>query len=196
MTIDANSTELIDGQQTRIMWAGESAILLCDGTGWTKIAGKSIPMLIEAHGGKAGTGGGVGVGTQQTSAGVILTLDLATAQIDPFGAVNTSTDTITYPRPGTWAHYLFVPLINITETSGEIDAVIQFNGVDNYRRDRRYIALGGSFGNQCYPLLNASYPVATGDTVKATTFSGSGTAWVIGTSSTYVVFALSEVAPW
>jgi hypothetical protein len=44
VTIDGNGTELIDGSQTRIMWAGESAILLCDGVGWSKISGKSIPM--------------------------------------------------------------------------------------------------------------------------------------------------------
>jgi hypothetical protein len=43
-TIDGNSTETIDGETTRVLWANESAILLCDGTGWTKIAGKSIPM--------------------------------------------------------------------------------------------------------------------------------------------------------
>lgn len=35
---------LIDGATSRIMWAGETATLLCDGAGWTKIAGKSIPM--------------------------------------------------------------------------------------------------------------------------------------------------------
>jgi hypothetical protein len=45
VTIDANSSESIDEVTTRVMWAGESAILLCDGVGWTKIAGKFIPML-------------------------------------------------------------------------------------------------------------------------------------------------------
>lgn len=34
----------IDGQATRIMWAGESAILESDGTNWVKITGKTIPM--------------------------------------------------------------------------------------------------------------------------------------------------------
>jgi hypothetical protein len=31
------------------MWAGESAILLCDGSNWFKIAGKSIPMTASAY---------------------------------------------------------------------------------------------------------------------------------------------------
>lgn len=50
VTLDGNSGELIDGAATRIMWAGESAILLCDGVGWTKIAGKSIPMVCRMQG--------------------------------------------------------------------------------------------------------------------------------------------------
>jgi hypothetical protein len=45
VTIAASGTEVIDGATTRIMWAGETAILLCDGVHWTKIGGKSIPMI-------------------------------------------------------------------------------------------------------------------------------------------------------
>ena len=44
ITIDGNASETIDGALTRIMWAGEAATLLCNGTTWSKIAGKSIPM--------------------------------------------------------------------------------------------------------------------------------------------------------
>jgi hypothetical protein len=49
VTLDANSTETIDGSLTRVMWAEESAILLCDGTNWFKIAGKSRPMMATMH---------------------------------------------------------------------------------------------------------------------------------------------------
>ena len=45
VTLDGNAAEKIDNVLTRIMWAGESAILLCDGANWYKIAGKTIPML-------------------------------------------------------------------------------------------------------------------------------------------------------
>lgn len=44
VTLDGNSSETIDGAATRIMWAGETAILMCDGSNWFKIAGKTIPM--------------------------------------------------------------------------------------------------------------------------------------------------------
>ncbi len=43
--LGGNGSETIDGALTQTMWAGEVAVLLCDGTGWTKIAGRSIPML-------------------------------------------------------------------------------------------------------------------------------------------------------
>lgn len=48
VTLDGNSTETIDEALTRIMWAGESAILMSDGTQWVKVAGKSIPMRCTA----------------------------------------------------------------------------------------------------------------------------------------------------
>ena len=41
ITVTGNGAEMIDGSNTRRMWAQESAILMCDGTGWTKIGGKS-----------------------------------------------------------------------------------------------------------------------------------------------------------
>ena len=46
VTIDGNASEQIDGQFWRVMWRNESAILLCDGTSWIKIAGKAVPMSI------------------------------------------------------------------------------------------------------------------------------------------------------
>ena len=46
ITIDGNASEAIDGALTRIMWANETATLLCDGSNWFKIAGKSIAMTV------------------------------------------------------------------------------------------------------------------------------------------------------
>lgn len=47
VTIDGNASETIDGSLTRVMWAGESCLLLCDGSNWFKIAGKSIAMTAQ-----------------------------------------------------------------------------------------------------------------------------------------------------
>jgi len=40
----ASGGDSIDGQVTRVMWAGESAVLMCTGAGWAKIAGVSKPL--------------------------------------------------------------------------------------------------------------------------------------------------------
>lgn len=45
VTLDGDASEAIDGSLTRIMWAGEVAILMCDGAAWAKIGGKSRPMI-------------------------------------------------------------------------------------------------------------------------------------------------------
>lgn len=49
VTIDGNASELIDGILSRPMWKDEVAIFLCSGTYWTKIAGKSVPMLANLY---------------------------------------------------------------------------------------------------------------------------------------------------
>ncbi len=43
--LDATGGHLIDGRQTRVLWANECCTLRWDGTNWTKVAGKSIPMV-------------------------------------------------------------------------------------------------------------------------------------------------------
>ena len=44
VSLTGASGQLIDGENIRIMWAGETALLMSDGVGWTKLHGKSIPM--------------------------------------------------------------------------------------------------------------------------------------------------------
>lgn len=49
VTIKANAAELIDGQNTRIMWSQETALLMCTGASWVKLAGKSRAMTCAAY---------------------------------------------------------------------------------------------------------------------------------------------------
>lgn len=49
LTLAAAGTDTIDGQATRLLWAGEAAILYCDGTTWTKVGGRSIPLVCQAQ---------------------------------------------------------------------------------------------------------------------------------------------------
>lgn len=49
ITIKGNGSDTIDGKNTRQSWAYESCALFCDGSAWTKVAGKSIPMTCEMY---------------------------------------------------------------------------------------------------------------------------------------------------
>ena len=61
VTLDGNASELIDLALTRIMWAGETATLICDGSNWFKIFGKTIPMMAKSY--VSGTSQTIGHGT-------------------------------------------------------------------------------------------------------------------------------------
>jgi hypothetical protein len=49
VTLDGTASETIDGSLTRVMWASEAAILFCDGATYTKVAGKTIPLICKMH---------------------------------------------------------------------------------------------------------------------------------------------------
>jgi len=91
-TLDGNSAELIDGQATRILWANEVAILECDGTGWVKIAGKSIPMMCRLEYQSA---------TEQNIAtATVTTLQFDTEIFDVGGLGDTGNNRINFRRSG------------------------------------------------------------------------------------------------
>lgn len=95
VTIDANASELIDGALTRVMWATEVAILLCDGTGWMKVAGKTVAMAA-----------GIYRATPQTSlaSATVAKINCATLDFDNTGAIaDVSNSRLTVRRPGVYA---------------------------------------------------------------------------------------------
>ena len=93
VTLDGNASETIDGLTTRVMWAGESAILLCDGSNWFKIAGKSIPLKATIEGAAA---------TSIASATSVRVDMNTTIEQSNSSMVDLSTDRITVPRPGSY----------------------------------------------------------------------------------------------
>ena len=94
ITVQATSTDLIDGQSSRIMWANETATLYSDGLSWTKIAGKTIAMT--AIGSISGSNYITGNNSQ-----MILPLDVDAS--DPTGQMYDSTNQrLTIVRPGTY----------------------------------------------------------------------------------------------
>lgn len=78
VTLDGNASEKIDNALTRLMWAGETAILYCDGSNWFKIAGRSLPMACTI----SQTGG-----NQSISASTVTLITIDTVVLDNTGAM-------------------------------------------------------------------------------------------------------------
>ena len=103
VTIDAGTGVLIDGQQTRILWAQETATLMSDGTGWVKLNGKSRAMFCRLRL-SAATATAQGIST------ATMTVVQHDAADDPTGLMaNLTTWRITAQRPGT---YQIIPATN------------------------------------------------------------------------------------
>ncbi len=92
VTIDGNLAEQIDGALSRLLWANEGAVLLCDGIGWTKIAGKSIPMTVEL----------TRSASQSIAANTVTNVIMTAKTVDNCNIGDVSTGRITFKRAGTY----------------------------------------------------------------------------------------------
>ena len=95
VVIQGNASELIDGSNTRIMWANETATLYCDGTSWTKTAGRTIPMT-----------GAMSLAANQIPANVTWTTILFDTEIgtgSPSGMVDLVNHRFNIKRPGRYS---------------------------------------------------------------------------------------------
>lgn len=94
VTLDGNASEKINNALTRLMWAGESAILLCDGSNWFKIAGLSIPMQCTMF---------LSANQDPISSGAATKVNLDTAASDNTAAMaDTGNNRINIKRTGTY----------------------------------------------------------------------------------------------
>ncbi len=97
--ITASSTNLltvssIDGS-SRVMWAGEAAICVADGSVWHKVAGVTIPMVAKLHGSTSVN--------QSLTNGAFTSITLATVQTDNTGLMTGTSNTITIKRASPYA---------------------------------------------------------------------------------------------
>jgi hypothetical protein len=88
VTIAGAGGALIDGLATRLMWAQESCVLMCDGTNWTKITGKSRPMVFSGE-----NGAGITVANATN-----VPISIATILQNPTGLMNNTVSSIVVCR--------------------------------------------------------------------------------------------------
>jgi hypothetical protein len=180
VTIKGNSAELINGSNTRIMWAGETAILLCDGTGWSKVAGRSIPMTC-----------GMYKSLDQTITNSSVTRFLVNSVIsgdDNTGLMaDTSNNQITILRPG---NYLITGSVVYGGSTSRVDCRIHKGGSDLF--------IISATGNASSTIPNAAtrVPLVATDTIQLYCFQNSGSNLTAFGGATNSQLYVTEVPNW
>jgi hypothetical protein len=138
VTLGQHATDLIDGQAARVMWAGEKAVLLSDGTDWFKVAGQSVPMVCSMY---ASSGQTITSGSQTPIA-------LDTAVVDNTGLMaDTTNQRISILRPNPLTVIGSVRWNNLSVDTARVISVMsvvqQGIGATNYTGEQS--ALSGSY---------------------------------------------------
>ena len=163
VTLDPNASETIDGALTRTLWKNEVAILLCDGTTWTKIAGKSIAMVCVVA-------PSVNTGTFGAGARTIIPIDAVITDLS--GMSDIATSRVYIRRAGS---YLVTPIIRFESLSANAGRLISFASLNGSGSD--FLHQGESSGlSGGIPFVFApsiAYYTA-GDYLKLGAFYGGG----------------------
>lgn len=175
VTIDAGAGHLLDGQQTRTMWAGEVATVSWDGVDWARISGKTAPMCATVHQ-ILGSG-------QSIPTATITKVTINTATIDIGGMANVANNRIVIRRAGTY----------------RLSAKVAFDLGVQCPRVALYILKNGTTiltgAQNCYGTASYVFPVisatavvlAAGDTLELHAFQNSaGALGVLDGSATVI----------
>jgi hypothetical protein len=194
VTLDGNSAETIDGLTTRVMWAGESAILLSDGTQWIKIAGKSIPLeaVCEARSATSIA--------NNTLVRVNMT-DTIRQSVETL--VDLANDRVTVPRPGC---YILSGMVSYERTGttlagSEMYAQICINGTTGSTLPSALTVVPCSFvtgvGNYSHCTLSVTRRLAANDFVIIAGYQSSGQTFTTRTVDVVRPFlSVLEVLSW
>lgn len=153
-TIDGNASETIDGSLTRIMWAGESALLYCDGTTWTKVAGLSIPMFCVMR----ITANQTGVVTATPTV-----VQLSSTVADNTGLMaDTGNNRMNVQRPGTATISGEVTWDGASPASARVRSEVFLTGTQIKGGESNHVA--NSYNNPT--AIKVGQPVVAGDTIQ------------------------------
>lgn len=162
VTIDGNGSETIDGATTRVMWADETAILFCDGTGWAKLAGKTVPMRAVMR--LSANQGGIATGT-------ITKINVDRADVNNGLLADTTNKRINIRRGNPYLIQAVTVWSNLSAASARCITQARKNGTTGLANAETYGAAGG------YPSPNLVVPaesLAAGDYLELVGFHNSG----------------------
>jgi hypothetical protein len=195
-TLDGNSSETIDGALTRPMWAGESAILLCDGSNWFKVGGYTIPMTASATRATDQTSGVTNYGQPGTWSPTVMT-----AQTDgPAIMWNSGSGVLVCKRTGNYNVGGFnYPIITTRASPNDIivgytTAIVNGTNLSYYQQSTFNVSTVGGAAPAMATLKTA---LTTGDTVTMGTFTTGDTngVWkLLGAGGSLIT--ITEIPAW
>lgn len=173
VTLDGDGSEVIDGSTTRVMWANEVAILLCTGTDWVKVGGKSLPMS-----GEYSHNGTTTISTVHTPTKIVLDTTTSGA-----GAIlDTVNARLKVPRAATW-----IMRGQISQSAdNRLIATIRVNGAVK-TASMYVVSTNTTYG---YTVVDAIIPLTTGDYVDLYAEVS------VSTTTLATLIAIAELPAW
>ncbi len=173
VTLDGAGSEAIDGAATRVLWAGESAVLLCDGAGWVKIAGKTIPMMCKLSANA----------TQSIPTTAVATSRMDVAIFDVGGLADIANNRLVVKRAGVYNVFGHMSLstadLFFYAIAGATSIVSEFAGASSGR---------------IFPLAG-SLQVASGGLIYLNVYQETGSTKITG-STPYPCISIEEIPQW
>lgn len=183
VTIDGNASETIDGATTRIMWATETAILLCDGSNWFKVAGKTVPMEVRLSRSADLTG----INAATWFAATVPTKDFGIAQMQDAG-----NERATIVRPGRYlcSAYAYVNRLTGTATYAYVGFYVNTSAPSTYTQATAV----GSGGYAAVGVYAMEENFAAGDYIRIGVYTDATTAQILGAGG--ALLSVVEVPQW
>lgn len=186
VTIAQNASETINGAASRLMWANEAATLLCDGTNWFKIAGRSIAMQASAR-----LTGSPDYQAQAIANATLTQVLLNQVDLDNTGSMaDLSNHQIIIRRAGTYNAHGIIPYASFTAAATRVwSATNPDGGVQEVS------TVAGAFPVVGFP---SNFVVPAGYACTVNTYQTSGaTQYLYGnTTTTAAQLKIVEINPW
>ena len=192
VTLDGNASETIDGELTRMMWAQESAILLCTDSGWTKLSGRTRPTMC-----------GMRVASATPTAAQLIPNNAPTkvlvnqTDFDQGGIADLVNNRMVARRSGKYS-VGFIVYYNVLTTGNPVPRVL--GNVSRADGSRAAQAESSAYSSSSYPAVNVSVlaELAAGEILTFNTFQNSGgDRQLYGDPSTAAtLFTIHEVVQW
>lgn len=188
VTITAAGSDTIDGSATRVMFAGESATIVNNGTYWVKMSGKTIPMVCKM--------------TNDTDAQSIADTSYVKVELDTIVKDNTgamasiANDNCVIRRPGDYLVFARASWLSTSSASIYHVARIYYNAAANIYSNSTSPAGSAADGQYVSEISGTLTGLVATDTIDFRVLQATGGSLGLVVASTDEKLSVIEVPSW